>query len=297
MADGWCRRLSSRAMLPGGVGTGARVSCANSSPSVAGVRSRPPSVRQARPRRHKVPRGAGAQVSAPPRLRPARRRPRTPRTDGSFLSPAEAVTLGAAVARIVPASGPGDWSAADLGVVDYIDNLLSGFGRDPVTGGIYPGRALPRAIPGGRWLLPVQAAQRVKTLGWRRQVFAWQGLYTAGLAGLDEVAGGDFAAVSAAEQRPHPDCPGRSGVSVLRGTLRSHDGGHLLAPGLRGEPRIRQLAVAGVRRRRARGALPDHGQPRVLERLRRCTCQRRSQCPARRRPSSRWSRSAPPTRW
>ena len=62
-----------------------------------------------------------------------------PETDGSFLSAAQQATLGAAVARLVPASGPGDWSAADLGVVDYIDNLLSGFGRDPATGGIYPG--------------------------------------------------------------------------------------------------------------------------------------------------------------
>jgi len=57
-----------------------------------------------------------------------------------FLSAAQRSTLAAAVAQIVPASGPNDWSAADLGVVDYIDNLLSGFGfLDGATGAIYPG--------------------------------------------------------------------------------------------------------------------------------------------------------------
>lgn len=123
-----------------------------------------------------------------------------PETDGSFLSAAQQATLGAAVARLVPASGPGDWSAADLGVVDYIDNLLSGFGRDPATGGIYPGGPYRGPSSGGGGFSQFRPLTAAKTLGWRRQVFTWQDLYTSGLAGLDEAAGGDFAAAPGVEQ-------------------------------------------------------------------------------------------------
>jgi hypothetical protein len=101
--------------------------------------------------------------------------------------------LGAAVARIVPASGPGDWSAADLGVVDYIDNLLAGFDRDPATGGIYPGGPYRMASTGGEGFSTFQPLSEAKSIGWRQQVLTWRALYTQGLAGLNELAGGDFA--------------------------------------------------------------------------------------------------------
>ena len=92
-----------------------------------------------------------------------------------FLTAAQRSTLGAAVAQIVPASGPGDWSAADLGVVDYIDNLLSGFGfLDGATGGIYPGGPYRGSSAGVRWLLSIPAAHRGQEVGWRQQVSAWQ---------------------------------------------------------------------------------------------------------------------------
>ncbi|HXX91496.1 MAG TPA: hypothetical protein VEI83_14855 [Acidimicrobiales bacterium] len=58
---------------------------------------------------------------------------------GGFLTAAQRGALAAAAARLVPAAGPGDWSAADLGAVDYVDNLLAGFDRDPADGGIYGG--------------------------------------------------------------------------------------------------------------------------------------------------------------
>jgi gluconate 2-dehydrogenase gamma chain len=153
--------------------------------------------------------GAGAAVSTVPAHRPAGTPSRVRTTDastvasptdGSFLSAAQQATLGAAVARLVPASGPGDWSAADLGVVDYIDNLLSGFGRDPVTGGIYPGGPYRASSSGGSGFSEFRPLTAAKTLGWRRQVFAWQDLYTDGLAGLDEAAAGDFAAAPGVEQ-------------------------------------------------------------------------------------------------
>jgi len=121
-----------------------------------------------------------------------------------FLTAAQRSTLGAAVAQIVPASGPGDWSAADLGVVDYIDNLLSGFGfLDARTGAIYPGgpyRDSSDASGGGPGFYTFQELSRVKKLGWEQQVSAWQSLYADGLAKLDSLAPGGFAAAPSEAQ-------------------------------------------------------------------------------------------------
>lgn len=107
---------------------------------------------------------------------------------GGFLSPAEVATLDAALARMIPSSGPGDWSAADLGVATYIDNILSsapGSGSAPVfAGGPYRSE-----------FADFQALSRVKAIGWQVQVSQWQTLYRSGLAALDTAAGGNFAGI------------------------------------------------------------------------------------------------------
>src|SRR5436190_14352447 len=57
------------------------------------------------------------------------------------LSSKERRTLRAAVARIVPAEGPGDWSAADVDADQYILTLLAGPGR------VYAGGPTRRRFP------------------------------------------------------------------------------------------------------------------------------------------------------
>jgi hypothetical protein len=104
------------------------------------------------------------------------------------LKPTQQATLRAAVARIVPASGSGDWSAADVGADNYIANLLSGTGRI-YAGGPYRSRF-------GRF----QALSRIKRIGWRREVKRLRSVYAQGLAQLDSMAGGNFAAVPAPVQ-------------------------------------------------------------------------------------------------
>jgi len=125
---------------------------------------------------------AGAlAVAVPPHL--------VARSDPSrALSPRQEKTLRAAVARIVPAAGPGDWSAADVGADRYIRMLLTGTGR------IYAGG------PARRRFHRFQHLSRVKRIGWRREVKRLGRLYTQGLAELDRMAGGDFANVPAPVQ-------------------------------------------------------------------------------------------------
>jgi hypothetical protein len=112
-----------------------------------------------------------------------------------FLSDPQRRTLSAAVAQLVPASGKGDWSAADLGVVDYIDNLLSGFGfLDSGSGAIYPGG------PSRSGFYTFQELSRVKKMGWQKQVGTWQQQYTIGLAQLDKMAMGSFGSAASSQQ-------------------------------------------------------------------------------------------------
>jgi hypothetical protein len=117
-----------------------------------------------------------------------------------FLSASQRATLAAAVAQIVPASGPGDWSAADLGVVDYIDNLLSGFDLDVSTGAIFPGGPYRDASGEGSGFYKFQQLSRVKRIGWQKQVIIWQELHTIGLAQLDHLAQGSFAKAPSGQQ-------------------------------------------------------------------------------------------------
>ena len=100
----------------------------------------------------------------------------------SVLTASQLATLRAAVARIVPAQGTGDWSAADVGADNYILTLLSGVSK------VYAGG--PTRSRFGRF----QRLSRVKGIGWSREVRRLRGVYAQGLAGLDSMAGGDFAA-------------------------------------------------------------------------------------------------------
>ncbi len=104
------------------------------------------------------------------------------------LSGGQQATLRAAVARIVPASGPGDWSAADVGADNYILTLLSGTGRI-YAGGPYRSRF-------GRF----QPLSRIKRIGWSREVRRLRSVYAQGLAKLDSMAGGSFATAPAPVQ-------------------------------------------------------------------------------------------------
>jgi len=101
---------------------------------------------------------------------------------GAALTQAQLRTLRAAVARIVPAQGAGDWSAADVGADSYIVALLSG------TGNVYAGG--PYRSRFGSF----QALSRVKRIGWTREIRRLRMLYADGLAELDRLALGDFAA-------------------------------------------------------------------------------------------------------
>jgi gluconate 2-dehydrogenase gamma chain len=103
----------------------------------------------------------------------------------SVLNAKERRTLRAAVARMVPASGPGDWSAADAGADNYIAVLLAG-PEHIFAGG--PNRAEFAGF---------QTLSRVKQLGWSREVERLRGVYHAGLKDLDARAAGDFAAAPA----------------------------------------------------------------------------------------------------
>jgi Gluconate 2-dehydrogenase subunit 3 len=100
-----------------------------------------------------------------------------------LLTSEQMTTLSAAVARIVPASGPGDWSAADVGAQDYIARLLSGVAYI-FAGGPYRAQ-----------FANFQTLSRVKRIGWSAEVKRLQGVYRAGLAQLDSMAGGSFASL------------------------------------------------------------------------------------------------------
>jgi hypothetical protein len=83
---------------------------------------------------------------------------------------------------MIPAEGPGDWSAADVGAGDYIEAILSGANR-VFAGGPYRQQF-------GRF----QELTRAKELAWDKEKRRLRKVYREGLAELDRRAGGDFAA-------------------------------------------------------------------------------------------------------
>jgi gluconate 2-dehydrogenase gamma chain len=110
------------------------------------------------------------------------------------FTPAQRAALSAAVARVIPAQGAGDWSAADAGAVEYVEQLLNAFvgaGNPKIYGG-GPSRAQFRLF----WKLP-----RVKQAAWLAHVTRLRRLYVDGLDELNrEAAGGDYSALPAPGQ-------------------------------------------------------------------------------------------------
>jgi len=109
-------------------------------------------------------------------------------TPSGTLAVSQRRTLDAALARMIPADGPHDWSAADIGVGDYIERLLSGDGR------IYAGGPTRRRFASFRRLT------RAKEIGWEAEIRRLRSVYTDGLAELDRRAGGSFADLPAPAQ-------------------------------------------------------------------------------------------------
>lgn len=91
--------------------------------------------------------------------------------------------LGAAVARLIPAAGPGDWSAADAGAVEYIEQLLNSFSAagHPKIFAQGPTRAR---------FAQFRPLPRVKAAAWRREVLRLRELYAQGLDELNRLARG-----------------------------------------------------------------------------------------------------------
>ena len=125
---------------------------------------------------------ASAVVAASPAARALASPPSGP------FSKSELRTLRAAVTRIVPADGPGDWSAADVGADVYIERLLARPGR------IYAGGPIRRRFA------RFQPLSRVKHIGWSREIRRLRKLYRRGLRELNGQAGGDFASIPAPAQ-------------------------------------------------------------------------------------------------
>lgn len=116
------------------------------------------------------------------------------------FSEAQRSALVAAVARLIPAQGPGDWSAADAGAVEYIEQLLNSFtaGANPKIYAQGPERARFGEF---------QPLSRLKAHGWRQEVLRLRQVYAEGLDELNRLARGplsllpgDFAALPAAAQ-------------------------------------------------------------------------------------------------
>lgn len=111
----------------------------------------------------------------------------TNKTDATtllYLGARQAAIVREATARLLPGpdeggTGPG---ARQAGVVSYIDGLLGAFAVEPPR--IY-------LAPGGSEFLPLSPAQRA---GWRHRVDRLQETYHRGIAELDRLAAGDFAA-------------------------------------------------------------------------------------------------------
>ncbi|MEV8375943.1 gluconate 2-dehydrogenase subunit 3 family protein [Kribbella sp. NPDC056861] len=113
-----------------------------------------------------------------------------------FLSAHQAAVLDAATRRLVP--GPqddllelGHPGAAEAGVVGYLDTLLGLFSFDP-----------PRLFTGGPWsdrpaggpnhLARFTRPDAIHATAWRERIAELQTRYVAGIALLDQQAGGDF---------------------------------------------------------------------------------------------------------
>lgn len=122
---------------------------------------------------------AGVAVGSAP-LAGLRAEPRSSETM-TVLDPGQRKTLDAALARVIPADDPDDWSAADLGAGVYIERLLSG------DGDIYAGGPTRDGFD------DFGSLTRAKEMGWAAEVDRLRTVYADGIAELDRRAGGSFA--------------------------------------------------------------------------------------------------------
>ena len=121
-----------------------------------------------------------------------------------FLTPHQAAVLDAATRRLIP--GPtddpferGHPGAAEANVVRYLDTMLAAFSFSPPevhAGGPWSNRA------GGTedFMAQFVPLDRAQTVAWQQRIANLQSQYTAGIALLDQLAGGDFTTVSKSRQ-------------------------------------------------------------------------------------------------
>ncbi len=130
-----------------------------------------------------------------------------------FFSSHQAAVIEDATARIAP--GPGDDpaeaghpGAREAGVTAYIDAMLGSLGvLDASSAGEIPP---PMIFAGGPWsnrhtsgpdlMATFSTLDPVTRIAWRKRLAGWQQQYTAGIATLDKLAGGDFTKATPAEQ-------------------------------------------------------------------------------------------------
>lgn len=110
-------------------------------------------------------------------------------------------TLDAALARLIPAEGPGDWSAADVGVAEYVERLVL---EKVYAGGYHVFDHPPWIQRMFHQFWKKNDLPRVKRIGWTAEAQRLHGLYAAGLHDLDQraaaLAGVPFAGAPAAVQ-------------------------------------------------------------------------------------------------
>ena len=121
-----------------------------------------------------------------------------------FLSEHQAAVLDAATRRLIP--GPeddkleiGHPGAHEANVVRFLDNMLGAFTFSPSevhAGGPWSNRQ------GGTedFMAEFVPLDRAQDYAWRQRIADYQQQYTNGIALLDKLAGGDFTAVSKAQQ-------------------------------------------------------------------------------------------------
>jgi Gluconate 2-dehydrogenase subunit 3 len=130
-----------------------------------------------------------------------------------FFTSHQAAVVEDASARIAP--GPDDDpaeaghpGARETGVTGYIDAMLGALATLAAAGG---NRApVPPIFAGGPWsnrhtsgpdhMASFIALDPVSRIAWRERLTDWQRQYTAGIATLDKLAGGDFTKAAPAEQ-------------------------------------------------------------------------------------------------
>ncbi|MFZ0718151.1 gluconate 2-dehydrogenase subunit 3 family protein [Mycobacterium sp.] len=120
-----------------------------------------------------------------------------------YLSPHQAAVLDAATRRLIP--GPGDDpgvttpGAHEANVVRYIDVMLGAFSFSPAkvhAGGPWSNRA------GGSvdFMANFVPLDRAQNYAWQQRIANLRSQYTAGIALLDQLAGGDFTTESKSKQ-------------------------------------------------------------------------------------------------